>query len=63
MEANKNRTRKYNGPCEAPFTNIFIRLLILFYFYVSALPNSKYTGDTANSLHKDEIPMTLLPQN
>ena len=63
MEANKNRTRKYNVPCEAPFTNILIRLLISFSISGGALPNSKYAGDTENSLHKDEILVTLLPQN
>ena len=63
MEANNNRTRKYNVPCEAPFTNIIIRLLISFSISGDAPPNSKYAGDTANSLHKDEIPVKLLPQN
>ena len=66
MKANgseQNRTSKYNVPCEAPFTNILIRLLVSFSISGGALPNSKYAGDTANSLHKDEIPVTLLPQN
>ena len=62
MEAKKNLTIKYNGPCEAPFTNIFIRLLISFYISGGALPNSKYDWDTAYSLNKDEIPVTLLPK-
>ena len=66
MKANgskQNQTSKYNGPCEAPFTNIFTRLLISFSISGDALPNLKYSGDTENYLHKDEIPVTLLPQN